>query len=192
MNGSVLIPSLRYKDAPAAIAWLERAFGFERHAVYDGPDGTVAHAELRFGNGLVMLGSASNEGPLRHLYVTPAEIGGRVTSPLYLIVKDCEQVYTRALAAKAEVMMEIKTMEYGGKAFTVRDPEGYLWSVGEYSRGRRKKLSPPNQTMQTVVRSSGNCVTHKKFLLREVRFVMVAPAVRAAGADSLKFRCSKA
>jgi uncharacterized glyoxalase superfamily protein PhnB len=133
MNGSVLIPSLRYRDAPAAIAWLEQAFGFERHAVYDGPDGTVAHAELRFGNGLVMLGSASNESPLRHLYVTPAEIGGRVTSPLYLIVKDCEQAYTRALAAKAEVMMEIKTMEYGGKAFTVRDPEGYLWSVGEYS-----------------------------------------------------------
>ena len=56
MNGSVLIPSLRYKDAPAAIAWLEQAFGFERHAVYEGPDGTVAHAELRFGNGMVMVG----------------------------------------------------------------------------------------------------------------------------------------
>ena len=66
MHGSVLIPSLRYKDAPAAIAWLEQAFGFERHALYDGSDGTVAHAELRFGNGLVMLGSASNESPLRH------------------------------------------------------------------------------------------------------------------------------
>ena len=141
MNGSVLIPSLRYKDAPAAIAWLEQTFGFERHAVYDGPDGTVAHAELRFGNGLVMLGSASNESPLRHLYVTPAEIDGRVTSPLYLIVKDCEQAYTRALAAKAEVMMEIKTMEYGGKAFTVRDPEGYLWSVGAYSSWGKKETT---------------------------------------------------
>ena len=76
MHGSVLIPSLRYKDAPAAIAWLEQAFGFERHALYDGPDGTVAHAELRFGNGLVMLGSASNERPLRHLYVPLVEIDG--------------------------------------------------------------------------------------------------------------------
>jgi uncharacterized glyoxalase superfamily protein PhnB len=82
MNGSVLIPSLRYKDASAAIAWLEQAFGFERHAVYEGPDGTVAHAELRFGNGMVMLGSASNKSPFKHLYVTPAEIGERVTSPL--------------------------------------------------------------------------------------------------------------
>jgi uncharacterized glyoxalase superfamily protein PhnB len=133
MNGSILIPSLRYKDAPAAIGWLEQAFGFERHAVYDGPDGTVAHAELRFGNGMVMLGSSGNKRPLQHLCVTPAEIGGRVTSPLYLIVKDWERAYARALAAKAEVIMEIETMEYGGKAFTVRDPEGYLWSVGEYS-----------------------------------------------------------
>ena len=133
MNGSVLIPSLRYKDAHAAIAWLEQALGFERPSVYDGPDRTVAHAELRFGNGMVMVGSASNEGPLRHLYVTPVEIGGRVTSPLYLIVNDCERAYARALAAKAEVVMEMRTMEYGGRAFSVRDPEGYLWSVGEYS-----------------------------------------------------------
>src|SRR5215468_6330886 len=133
MNGSVLLPSLRYKDAPAAIAWLEQAFGFERHAVYDGPDGTVAHAELRSGNGMVMLGSASTKSPLQDLYVTPADIGGRVTSPLYLIVKDCERAYARALAAKVEIIAEMKTMEYGGKAFTVRDPEGYLWSVGEYS-----------------------------------------------------------
>ena len=133
MNSSVLIPSLRYKNAPAAVAWLEQAFGFERHAVYDGPDGTVAHAELRFGNGMVMLGSADNERPLKHMYVTAKEIGGRVTSPLYLIVKDCERAYARALAAKAEVIVEMKTMEYGGNAFTVRDPEGYLWSVGEYS-----------------------------------------------------------
>ena len=133
MNGSVLIPSLRYKDAPAAIAWLEQTFGFERHAVYEGPDGTIAHAELRFGNGMVMLGSSSNKNPYAHLYVTPSEIGGRVTSPLYLIVKDCQPVYTRALAAKAKVVMEMKAMEYGGKAFTVRDPEGYLSSFGEYS-----------------------------------------------------------
>jgi len=140
MEGSVLIPSLRYKDAPAAIAWLEQALGLERHAVYEGPDGTIAHAELRFGNGMVMLGSVSNESPLRHLYVTPSEIGRRVTSPLYLIVKDCEPAYERAVAAKAEIVMEMKAMEYGGKAFTVCDPEGYLWSVGEYSPWADKEI----------------------------------------------------
>jgi len=129
---SVLIPSLRYRDAYAAIDWLERAFGFVRHAVYDGPNGTVGHAELRFGTGMIMLGSASNASVNAKYYATPGEIGGRVTSPLYLVVADCEPMYVSAKAAGAEVVMELVEMEYGGKAFTVRDPEGYLWSVGEY------------------------------------------------------------
>ena len=99
----------------------------------------MAHAELRFGNGMVMVGSASNKSPLKHLYVSPVEIGGRVTSPLYLIVEDCEPAYARALAAKAEIVMDMKIMEYGGKAFTVQDPEGYLWSLGEYSPWTEKE-----------------------------------------------------
>ncbi len=131
--GSVLIPGMRYKDAHAAIAWLERALGFVRQAVYDGPEGTVAHAQLTFGaTGMVMLGSASNGGPLAKWNATPEEMGGRVTSSMYLVAEDCETVWERAKAADAEVLMELKEMDYGGKAFTVRDPEGYLWSVGEY------------------------------------------------------------
>jgi uncharacterized glyoxalase superfamily protein PhnB len=129
---SVIIPGFRYKDAPAAIDWLERALGFTRQAVYDGPDGTVAHAQLVFGNAMIMLGSQSNEGPLKHLYATPAEIDGRVTSPTYLVAADFDPIYAKAKAAGAEFVQELKTMDYGGRAFTVRDPEGYLWSVGEY------------------------------------------------------------
>ena len=67
------------------------------------------------------------------MYATPGEIDGRVTSPLYLIVPDCNPVWESAKAAGAEVVGELKTMDYGGQAFSVRDPEGYLWSVGEYS-----------------------------------------------------------
>jgi uncharacterized glyoxalase superfamily protein PhnB len=132
VNGSVLIPSFRYRDAHAAIAWLERVFAFEPHAVYDGPENTVAHAELRFGSGMIMLGSETNASAMKDQIATPADAGGRVTSPMYLIVPDCEPVYTQAKAAGAEVVAELRTMDYGGKAFTLRDPEGYLWSVGEY------------------------------------------------------------
>lgn len=77
-----------------------------------------------------MLGSASN--PNGEDYVAPAEVGNRVTSPLYLVVPDCEPVYAAAVAAGAAVVGELREMDYGGKAFSVRDPEGYLWSVGEY------------------------------------------------------------
>ena len=131
--GSALIPSVRYKDAHAGIAWLERVLGFERQAVYDGPEGTVAHAQLTFGGtGMLMLGSASNTGPQTESYVLPEEIGRRVTSVPYLMVKDCVPLWERVQAEGAEVVMELKEMEYGGKAFTVKDPEGYMWSVGEY------------------------------------------------------------
>ena len=132
-NGSTLVPSMRYNNAPAAIAWLENVLGFVRHAVYEGPGGTVAHAQLAFGNtGMLMLGSSSNASDIAYAYALPGEIGGRVTSPMYLVVADCDPIYANARAAGAEFVQELKTMEYGGRAFTVRDPEGYLWSVGEY------------------------------------------------------------
>ena len=131
--GSTLIPSLRYRDAHAAIEFLERAFGFVRHAVYPGENNTVGHAELRHGSGMIMLGSATNPSPNARWYTTPADVDGRVTSPLYIIVPDCNPVWESAKVAGAEVVMELQTMSYGGQSFTVRDPEGYLWSVGEYS-----------------------------------------------------------
>jgi uncharacterized glyoxalase superfamily protein PhnB len=55
---SSVIPGHRYRNAPAAIDWLCNVFGFERHAVYEGELGTIAHAELTLGGGMVMLGSA--------------------------------------------------------------------------------------------------------------------------------------
>ena len=48
---ATIIPTMRYRDAPAAIDWLCRAFGLERHLVVPGEDGTILHAQLSFGNG---------------------------------------------------------------------------------------------------------------------------------------------
>jgi uncharacterized glyoxalase superfamily protein PhnB len=132
-KGSAVIPGLRYKDAPAAIDWLVRVLGFTAQAVYDGPDGTVAHAQLVHGTtGMVMLGSAGNASPHPELQAVPEEIGGRSTTSLYLVVEDCDPVWERVKAEGAKVLMELKTMDYGGRGFGVVDPEGYMWSVGEY------------------------------------------------------------
>jgi len=62
----------------------------------------------------------------------PEDVGSRVTSPLYLVSAECEALYEKAQASGAEIVLELRTMDYGGKAFSVVDPEGYLWSVGEY------------------------------------------------------------
>jgi len=130
---STVIPGLRYRDAHKAIDFLVAAFGFEKQAVYDGPDGTVMHAQLTFGNGMVMLGSASNEGEWSKWMAQPDEIGGRETMTPCLIVLDAVPVYASAKAAGAQIVQELAEMPYGGKAFACTDPEGHRWSIGEYN-----------------------------------------------------------
>ena len=129
---ATLVPCLSYRDAPAAIQWLCRAFGFEKHAVYPGPNGTIAHAELSFGNGMIMLGSAGKEGEYAKLLVPPNDIEGRQTQTTYVIVEDADAVYAAAQAAGAPMLIDIKDEDYGGRGFTCRDLEGHVWSFGTY------------------------------------------------------------
>jgi uncharacterized glyoxalase superfamily protein PhnB len=129
---STVIPALRYRDAPAAIDWLCKAFGFEKHAVYPNPDGTIAHAQITFGNGMVMLGTLSKDSPHSKLLMQPGEIGEKETQTPYLVVSDCDKVYATAKAAGAQMVIDIRDMDYGGRAFTCRDPEGHIWSIGSY------------------------------------------------------------
>ncbi len=116
-----MYPIFRYADAPAAIAWLERAFGFTRHMVVDGEqEGTVAHAELALDGALIMLGGG---GP-----GTPEPGSGS----LYIAVDDPDALFARAIGVGAEVVREPVDQPYGSREFTVRDPEGNVWSFGTY------------------------------------------------------------
>jgi uncharacterized glyoxalase superfamily protein PhnB len=130
---ATVVPCLRYRNAPAAIDWLCATFGFEKHAVYPNPDGTIAHAQLTFGNGMVMLGSVSGaESEWGRFTKQPDEIGGAETQSAYLIVSDADTVYAKAKAAGAEILLEIKDEDYGGRGFTCRDLEGHIWNFGTY------------------------------------------------------------
>ena len=129
---STVIPSMRYRNALKMIDWLVTALGFEKQAVYMADETKVAHAQLTFGNGMIMLGSVDNGSATADHSVQPDEIGGKQTRSVYLIVLDCEPVYASAKAAGAEIVLDLRTMDYGGKAFTCADPEGHHWSIGEY------------------------------------------------------------
>jgi uncharacterized glyoxalase superfamily protein PhnB len=117
-------PSLRYHDAPAAIEWLERAFGFERMQVIENPDGTIAHAELRWGDGVIMLGSERDDP----VHGSHAGQGWN-----YVVVEDADAHHDRARAAGAEIVMELTDQDYGSRDYSARDPEGNLWSFGTYA-----------------------------------------------------------
>jgi uncharacterized glyoxalase superfamily protein PhnB len=119
-------PALRYRDAPAAIRWIESAFGFKAESVHPNPDGTIAHAEVRCGCDLIMLGSMPRTGedrlagPAGHAWV-------------YVAVDDTRRHFEGAKAAGATVVQEPHDTFYGSRGdFTVIDPEGQWWSFGTY------------------------------------------------------------
>lgn len=126
------IPAIRYADADKAIDWLKHTLGFAAQAVYRDDSGVVAHAELLLGNGMVMIGTAGQNKETARWFVLP-KTGGGVTASVYLIVPQCEPVYATAKAARAEILQELEAKKYGGKGFMVRDPEGYIWEIGEYN-----------------------------------------------------------
>ncbi len=128
-----VIPSVLYGDANAGIDWLKQVLGFTEHAVYRDAQGVVEHAELLLGNGMLMLGTAGRNKETAGHNVLPNEIGGRNTAGVYLIVPDCSPVWERAQASGAAVVMPLRRMDYGGQAFAVRDMDGHIWSLGEYS-----------------------------------------------------------
>jgi uncharacterized glyoxalase superfamily protein PhnB len=128
---STVIPTMRYRDANAAIEWLCKAFGFEKHLVVPGENGTVAHAQLSFGNGMIMLGSA-REDEFGQWVKPPRETGGIGTQSAYVIVEDADAHHARAKAAGAEIVMEVEDQDYGGRLYSCLDPEGHLWSFGTY------------------------------------------------------------
>ncbi len=96
-------------------------------------DVTIAHAQLSFGNGMIMLGSVQKgETGLDRLMKQPDEIGGGQTQSSYLVVNDADAIYASAEAAGAEIAVEIKDEDYGGRVFSCFDLEGHLWNFGTY------------------------------------------------------------
>jgi uncharacterized glyoxalase superfamily protein PhnB len=121
-------PTLSYTDARAAIAFLREAFGFEEKAVYARQDdpSIVEHAELRSAlGGGVMLGTTGKDD---------TAFGKRLpgNDSVYVVCDDPDRLFERATAAGATVVRGLADEDYGSRGFTVRDPEGNLWSFGTY------------------------------------------------------------
>ena len=128
---STVIPALRYRDAHKAIEFLCNGFGFEKQAVYDDEKGGVAHAQLVFGGGMIMLGSGTHEGEYGR-WVQPPTKDSVTTSGIYMIVRDCDAHYARAKKAGAVILKEPVDESYGGRGYSCRDLEGYVWSFGTF------------------------------------------------------------
>jgi len=110
-----------------------QTFGFEKQLVVPNQDGTIAHAQLSFGNGMIMLGSVLKaETEFGRLMKQPDEIAGAETQSSYIVVLDADAMYARAKAAGAKIVIDIKDEDYGGRGFSCYDLEGHLWNFGTY------------------------------------------------------------
>ncbi|MEM8799366.1 MAG: VOC family protein [Pseudomonadota bacterium] len=133
--GHNIIPILPYQDCPKAIDWLETAFGFERQMVVPGAtDAEVAHAQLKFGNALIMVHSLKNANDPEKKLSTPSEAGGVVTTTTYVVVPgdEIEAHFETAKAAGAEITQTLEAQEYGGHVYVAQDPDGHIWAFGSY------------------------------------------------------------
>lgn len=118
MEHPTVFPVLTYEDTRATVDFLKSAFGAEEHAVHTADDGEIRHAELSFGNGLVMFGPSTGET--------------KFSAAVYVAVEDPDAHHERALAAGAEIVLDLHDTDYGSREYGARDPEGNAWYFGTY------------------------------------------------------------
>ena len=122
-----LSTGLAYRDPRAALVWLERAFGFEVSMIVEGEDGSIAHSEMRLGDGMIMVGS---EWDAQHR--SPASMGGVNTQSIHVgLDGDIEGHCERAKAAGAVIVREMADQFYGDRVYGCADPEGHIWTFSQ-------------------------------------------------------------
>lgn len=127
---SVFYPWLTYDDAPAAIEFLCKAFGFRRRLVVPGENGAVRHSELTLGDGVVMVGSSD----VAKQRTSPRNLAA-LHGGICVLIDDPDAHHARAAAAGAEITQPPQDEHYGGRGYMARDPEGHLWYFGTYVPG---------------------------------------------------------
>ncbi|MGH2365092.1 MAG: VOC family protein [Chloroflexota bacterium] len=127
------VASVSYRDPKAALAWLERAFGFEISMLIEGPEGdpTMMHAEMSIGGkGRVMVG-----GEWAEWVKSSASVGGANTASVHVhLESDVDAHCARARAAGAEIIRAPQDEFYGDRTYLAKDPEGHVWSMGQTVR----------------------------------------------------------
>lgn len=122
-----VVPYILYEDVGGALDWLSAAFGFREELRYVGPDKSVTHAEMRYGDDAIMLGDPGDdfEGPHRH---------GRVCQQVLVYVDDVDAHFEQARAAGASVLERPADQAYGTRRYRATDPEGHVWDFHQTLR----------------------------------------------------------
>ena len=116
-----------YQNPKAALAWLEKAFGFELAMLLEDAEGNLAHSQMEFGDSYIMVGQEWSDD-----HKSPRSIGGKNTQTVHIQVEgDLDAHCERARAAGAEIIAEPETQFYGDRTYRCRDLEGHIWTVSQ-------------------------------------------------------------
>ena len=126
MYGALSV-SLTVSDVKAAVNFYQKAFGFEKRGIMNGPDRKPIHAELTLRGTTLMLGPENAERNAR----SAKTIGGSPAT-LYLVVEDVDKVFAKAVKAGATPVGPVMDMFWGDRSGTVIDPEGNPWMLGTH------------------------------------------------------------
>ena len=122
-----LSSALSYRDPKAALRWLEDAFGFEPTMIILDADGNIAHSEMAFGSGRIMVGGEWSED-----HKSPTSIGGKNTQSIHVqLAEDIDGHCARARRAGAKILQEPADQFYGDRTYRAIDPEGHIWTFGQ-------------------------------------------------------------
>lgn len=141
-----MTPSIFYQDAAKAIDWLCAAFGFEVRLKVEGEAGHIAHSELSYGEGLIMVGEEGGPAdtrPWKSLLRSPKSLGGANTQCMMLFVDVVDAHCAHARAHGALVVDEPTVHDYGAdywsdKSYAALDLEGHLWWITQRLRSSAK------------------------------------------------------
>lgn len=122
-----ITPALCIDGAAAAIDFYTSVLGATERMRMPNPDGTIGHAELQFGDSVIMLSDEYPEMGVRG----PKSIGGTAVT-LSLYVEDVDAVFKSAVEAGATVLRPVADQFYGDRSGQFEDPFGHRWSVASH------------------------------------------------------------
>ena len=114
-----IIPYIFYRDVPAALGWLARAFGFTEEMRHATPGGM--HAQMTLNGQRIMMGQSSEEWRMLSPRDTEA-----ATQGIFVYLANVDTHYERARAAGAEIVRPPRDESYG-RSYTARDLDGHPW-----------------------------------------------------------------
>ena len=120
-------PNLAIDGASEAIEFYKSVLGATERMRMEGPPGKVAHAELAFGDSVIML---ADEFPDMG-FLSPKKVGGTpVTISVY--IEDVDTTFKNAIAAGAKELRAVEDQFYGDRSGQLEDPFGHVWWVGTH------------------------------------------------------------